>query len=139
MRNVLKCRQEINRLWFTNSNEDFKAVKFKKTESCKVNSVVFNQFSSIRAKNIPVSELLTPEQSRKVAKSLDIAEFKASNGCLGKFQKRNTIPSKIIFGEKISVDIKTITKQKDKLIEVCKVYESRNVLCFTKQNYELQR
>lgn len=126
--NVLKCKEEIKRLWISNANEDSKTVKFRKTESCEIDSAVFNWFSSIRARNIPVSGLLIQEQARKVAESLGIAEFKASNGWLEKFQKRHNISFKMICGEKNSVDIQTVTEWKEKLIEICKGYEPRNIL-----------
>lgn len=74
---MLKYKEKIKRLWITNLNGDSKTVKFRKTESCEIDSAVFNWFSSVRTKNIPVSGLLIQEQARKVVETLGIVEFKS--------------------------------------------------------------
>ncbi|KRZ14847.1 Tigger transposable element-derived protein 6 [Trichinella zimbabwensis] len=64
--------------------------------------------------------------SRSV-KRLGRSDFRASEGWLGCFKKRHNIKLKVISGEYASVDEGTVNNWKERLFEILKCYEKRNV------------
>lgn len=124
---VLQEKEEIRKLWITNSNENSKTVKFRRTEASEIDKVVFNWFSVIRGKDIPVSGVLLQEKAKEVAESLGLQNFKASNGWLEKFKIRHNLTFKSICGEEKSVNLEQVTDWIEKLKNICDGYEAKNI------------
>ncbi|GBN63065.1 hypothetical protein AVEN_92123-1 [Araneus ventricosus] len=98
---LLKDKEGIRKMWILNSNEN---LKFRKTETSKIDEVLMKWFRSARAKNIPVSGVLLQEKVREVGESLGLETFKASNGWQEKFRTCHNISFKQICGEEKSVN-----------------------------------
>ena len=82
-----------------------------KPERKKIRGSNFNQveealhtwYRQMRAKNLPVSGPTLIEKATKFANELNVEDFKASQGWLDNFKKRNNISSKVMAGECESV------------------------------------
>jgi len=61
-------------------------------------------FSKTREKNLPVSGPTLQEKAKQLAEVHGLNDFKASNGWLEKFRKRDNISFKSICGEASAVD-----------------------------------
>ncbi|GBM21567.1 Major centromere autoantigen B [Araneus ventricosus] len=84
---LLKDKEGIRKMWILN-------LKFRKTETSKIDEVLMKWFHSARAKNIPVSGVLLQENVREVGKGLGLETFKASNGWQEKFRTCHNISFK---------------------------------------------
>nr|XP_015922101.2 uncharacterized protein LOC107450690 isoform X9 [Parasteatoda tepidariorum] len=92
--NVLKDREEITKLWITNSNKYSKNVKFRKNGSCEMDRLVHDWLCSMKARNISVNGASLREKAKTVSECLGLQDFKASNGWLAKFKQRHNITKK---------------------------------------------
>ncbi|GBN90921.1 hypothetical protein AVEN_239316-1 [Araneus ventricosus] len=75
IRELLKNKERIRKMWVLNSKEN---LKFRKTETSEIDEVLMKWFRSARAKNNPVSGILLQEKAREVGESLELETFKAS-------------------------------------------------------------
>ncbi|XP_054724765.1 tigger transposable element-derived protein 4-like [Uloborus diversus] len=87
----------------------------------------FNVLSPVRGKNIPVSGVLLQEKAKEVAESLELQNFKASNGWLEKFKLRHNVTFKTVCGEEKSVDLQCVTEWLQILTEICEGYEAKDI------------
>ena len=125
--NLLKEKDEVMKLWITNSNENLKTVKFRKAVGSDIDSITFEWFCTMRTKDIPVSGPLLKEKARENAESLKVENFKASNGWLEKFKLRHNINFKKISGESKSVDPEEVSDWLEKLKHICEGYKVKNI------------
>lgn len=84
-------------------------------------------FSQCRQQNVPVSGILMKEKAKIYAEKLGIRDFRASDGWFDRFKKRNNITFRKICGESASVDNNVCIEWKQKLSEIIREYEFKNV------------
>ena len=77
--------------------------KMKKSTNSDLDEAVFLWFKNARSNNIPVSGNIIKEKAISLSKSLDLADFKASEGCLDKWKQRHNVTFKTVSGEENSV------------------------------------
>lgn len=78
-------------------------------------------------RRVNVSGPLLKEKALKFASDLGIDSFKASNGWLESFLKRNNIVFKTMSGERGAVDTNVVQNWKSRLPALCEGYETRNI------------
>jgi transposase-like protein len=123
---VLKQKNELKKLWEQNGNLERKR-NFYKTEGLRIDTVLFKWFTKARAKNIPISGPILKEKALEIAKELDCATFKASNGWLQKFLIRHNITFKTVSGESANVNPEKVDEWINKLPTIIKDYHPRDV------------
>lgn len=123
---ILKNKTEIKELFEKNGNLTQKR-KFPKTDGLALDDAVFNWFCKVRNKNIPISGPLLKEKALEAAQSLNLTEFKASNGWLEKFSRRHRISFKTVCGESANVNLTDVDDWKVKLQSILKDYAPKDV------------
>ncbi|XP_070560224.1 tigger transposable element-derived protein 4-like [Ptychodera flava] len=73
-----------------------------------VNALTWDWFQQARAKNIPISGPLLQEKALSFANSLQIHDFKASNGWLESWRSRYNVRSLKVSGERADVSDKIV-------------------------------
>ena len=104
---ILKNKSEIKKNFEKDGNMEQKR-KFPKTAGLAIDDVVFNWFCKVRNKNIPISGPLLKEKALEAAQSLQLTDFKASNGWLEKFFHRHKISFKTVCGESAHVNLQNV-------------------------------
>ncbi|XP_054259576.1 tigger transposable element-derived protein 6-like [Macrosteles quadrilineatus] len=102
----------------------------KKLKSCELKDVeecVLKWLKQCRDKNIAVSGPILQEKAQQFASELGHEQFRASNGWLQNFKKRNEIIFRKICGESAKVDDSVCSEWKDKLIALTEGYEPENI------------
>ena len=89
--NIIKNKQAI--LSEYEANAPLYRKRHRTTEFSDVNEVMYTWFSLARQRNVPVSGPMLQQEARIVAEKLGYHQFKASNGWLESFKKRNNIIS----------------------------------------------
>ena len=77
----------------------------------------------IRDRNVPIGGPVLQEKAQQFAVSLGHANFRASNGWLQNFKKRNKIVFKKVCGESASVDDAVCVEWKEQM-NTCKYFEN---------------
>lgn len=93
----------------------------------EIDELTISWFRSVRNKNIPISGPLIQEKALFFAKTLEVTDFKASNGWLAKFKARHQITGGKISGESACVSEESVSDWKRRLPEITKGYEQRNI------------
>ena len=79
------------------------------------------------ARLVNISGPLLQEKALKFAADLNLSEFKASNGWLECFIKRNNIVFKCQSGERANVDMNVVQNFKDKFSRLCDGYSAADI------------
>ena len=69
----------------------------------------FKWVLSLRGQNVPLSDAIIQEKASQYAKELSIENFKASDGCLRRWNVRNNVTFKTISGESNSITPEMVT------------------------------
>jgi len=104
--------------------------KIRFGNACKfnrLNDLVWSWFSSIRAKNIPVSGPITQEKSSKFAIDLCLTDFKAPNGWLDSWKSRHSVKGLKVSCESAGVNQETVNNYKKRLPSITSGYRSEVV------------
>lgn len=104
------------------SSKRLKGPEFKDIEEC-----VLQWLKQCRDKNLPISGPTLQEKATEFAKQLGKPNFRASNGWLQNFKKRNEIVFKKVTGESASVDDQVCTQWSEQLPELTKGYKPEDI------------
>ncbi|XP_044597489.1 tigger transposable element-derived protein 6-like [Cotesia glomerata] len=125
--NIGHNKDLILKMWNNNCSGDRKR-KLRKTEFEGVNLGVLKFFELCRSKDVPVSGVMLKKKSLEIAKMLGINEFRASNGWLESFLKRNNISFKALCGDAASADLEEAKDwNSTKLQELIAGYDPKNI------------
>ncbi|XP_053390017.1 tigger transposable element-derived protein 4-like [Mercenaria mercenaria] len=126
VQNVLKRKREIMEEYESNGNLSLKRLK-RDTEYSDINSLVYRWFLDATARLFPVSGPLIQEKARTFAQDLGFVDFKASNGWLESFLKRNNIVFKTQSGQHGEVKRDTVSQWKESIPSACESYAPENI------------
>ena len=113
----LKSSANITTIWarrdayldnFNNKNLNLSIKTIKKTKYQDIDKGLLNFIANCNNKGVPVNDICLQVQALKIAKDAKHNDFKASNGYLEKFKKRNKVVFATIHGEAGSVDSSVI-------------------------------
>ena len=104
---VLKRKAEIVNEYERNSNPKRKKLRVG-SDYEDIDELTFRWFERACGSGAPISGPIIQCQEMEFAKNLDKGEFKASNCWIALFKNRHTIGSKILLGERASVDKLTV-------------------------------
>lgn len=99
-----------------------KASEFQDVEKC-----VLMWLKQCRDKNVPIGGPVLQEKAQQFAVSLGHANFRASNGWLQNFKKRNEIVFKKVCGESASVDDAVCVEWKEQLSDLVGDYQPEDI------------
>ena len=99
--------------WIANKRKIFEAYKsgqvnssrkkLKKSDNKDLDEVVFTWFKNARSNNIPDNGVIIKEKALSPAKSLELTDFRASDGWLDKWKQRQNVTFKAVSGEEKAV------------------------------------
>ena len=115
----MKSEENILKSWRQNNTNHHLKKRFK-SSSCEIDSIMYEWFSAVRLKNISISGPI-------IQVTLEIENFKASNGWLEKFKLLHNISCKLISGESADVSIHEANEWKNKLKNLCSGYAERDI------------
>lgn len=93
----------------------------------KINDLTLAWFEDAVKRKIVVTGPLLKTKALDFASKLNISEFKASNGWLESFIKRNNISFGTMSGERGDVQQHTVNEWKSRLPDLCKDYSAENI------------
>ncbi|XP_053405127.1 tigger transposable element-derived protein 4-like [Mercenaria mercenaria] len=123
---ILKRKREIMDEFENNVNIEYKRPR-RATTYEDINDLCLKWFNDATGRRINVSGPLLKERALKYAQDLGVNDFKASNGWLESFLKRNNIVFKTMSGERGDVDKTVVQDWKDMLPSLCEGYEPENI------------
>lgn len=97
------------------SNKFTRKCTLKKAELPEMEKVLYRWFINLREKNIPVSGDMIKQKALSISASLNIGDFRASDGWLQRFKNRYGVRFLKICGEKLSSQPELIDPFKDTL------------------------
>ncbi|KAG0438324.1 Tigger transposable element-derived protein 6 [Dictyocoela muelleri] len=121
---ILKNKQEIERVNNTNENSKSICNNFK---TKAIDMKLFEWFISRRRRFITIQDTNLQEMAIKMAKSVNIHNFSASNGWLQLFKRRHNICSRVVSGESGLVDSNVIEDFKDHYAEKIRSYRPEDI------------
>ncbi|XP_065836823.1 tigger transposable element-derived protein 4-like [Oscarella lobularis] len=123
---VLKRKVETMNEYERNSNPKRKKLRFG-SEYEDIDELTFRWFERARGSGTPISGPMIQCQAMEFAKNLHKSEFKASNGWLARFKNRHNIGSKILSGERASVDELTVDDWIGRLPAIIENHDEKNI------------
>ena len=124
---ILKKKDEILKNYEANCSSNIKRSRGAKHD--EIDNVLVDWFRKARSKNMPITGPMLKEKAMQIAKALDVPqdEFKASNGWLGRFKKRNGITGKFISGEAGDVSEDTVDSWQERLSDILQGWAPQNI------------
>nr|XP_043069112.1 tigger transposable element-derived protein 6-like [Drosophila bipectinata] len=95
-------------------------------QCCRQKSLIL-WITQCRQSNVPIGGELLKEKALFFAKAMNIMDFKASSGWLDRFKHRHNIAFKKMCGESSSVDDDVCSEWKEKLSDLIKDYEDKDI------------
>ena len=123
---ILSKKNEYLQEWASNVNPKDKK-RGRPSEFGEINKIVFKWFCMVRESNVTVSGTMIQEEATEIAKSLNITNFKASNGWLEKWKIRYNIGELAVSGEDGDVDEGVIGSWSERLQDVVEGYELKDI------------
>ena len=124
---IVKEREDILRRWESGERSNKKYVKPRTAGYDDLDKLVWEWFTTARAKNIPVSGRMIQEQARLYAAELGHEGFSGSNGWLDRWQKRHNVRMATLSGEAADVSESVIEDWSRRLESVCNGYQLRDI------------
>lgn len=120
---ILKFKDKFSEESGLNVNSKrLKSCEFKDVEEC-----VLKWLKQCRDKKIPIGGPILQEKAQRFAVELGHEGFRASNGWLQNFKKRNEVVFRKICGESGSVNEQVCDDWKDKLVELTTGYDPEDI------------
>ena len=94
---IKKKRNSIILYWQNNCSSERKR-PVRSDDASNLNNKMMDFYHLCRLKNIPLTGAVLQEKAKKIAATMGLTDFKASNGCLVKFRLRNNIQSQVLSG-----------------------------------------
>jgi hypothetical protein len=126
IQDTIKRKAEYVKYHEENMPEDMKRKKIK-TGFEEINRLTEEWLKEANRRHIDVTGPLLKSKALKFASDLSIADFKASQGWLQSFQKRNNLTFKIPCGERGDVNIEVVESWISRVPELIKDYAERDV------------
>ena len=123
---ILKRKREILDDYEGNGNLSLKRPK-RDTDYSEINSLTYRWFLDATSRMIPVNGPLLQEKAKSFAADLGFSEFKASNGWLDSFNKRNNIVFKTQSGERGEIKADTVDQWKEAVPSLCDGYAPEDI------------
>lgn len=98
-----------------------------------LDDAVYRWFCQLRSSGLAVRGVEIQAAAERLAKNLDINNFKASSGWLFRFRRRHNMTNKKICGESLSADDETVEPFRKKLNDILK---AENILPSQLYNYD---
>ncbi|KAL7289037.1 hypothetical protein TKK_0016991 [Trichogramma kaykai] len=108
-------------------SENLKSKRDRKPQYPEFEHCLLQWFTNCRSKSMPVSSHILKEKAPYFAANLHVHDFKASDGWIANFKKRNMITFKKLCGESGDVNKQIYSYWKIKLKDLVSHYEARNV------------
>ena len=124
---IIKEKESIEAEIASGSYLGKKYGKVRKTGNEDLNSRIWEWFCEVRSRNIPISGKLIQEKAKWMAAELGMIDFRASNGWLESFKRRNNIRFAVISGEANDVDADTVDDWIKRLPSICEGYTSKDI------------
>ena len=124
--NIVKRRKSLENTGDLNEPANKKR-NLRKTPNVDINNLIWIFFLQLRSKSIPVTGPLLRTKAKRIADSLGIAEFEASDGWLTSFKKRHNILFKTISGEAKSVNTTVTDDWKHRLQFIVAKYQPQDI------------
>lgn len=124
--NIMKRKAEFLEDYENNAPNERK-IKYRKTGNEEINELCWTWFKDVVGRNIPISGPMIQQRALKFAKDLDRNDFKACNGWLDSFIKRNNISFKVLSGESADVSDASVDDWKSKLPNLCAGYAPKDI------------
>ena len=124
---IVKRKEDILRDYSSGASQGQKRRKLSRTGNELINSLTLEWFVKARSKNIPISWPLLQKKALMIASELKNDKFKASNGWLELFRKRNNISFAALSGESDSVNKETVADWETRIEKICEGYSPENI------------
>ena len=126
VQNILKRKAEVLEEYENNISGARKRL-CRTSENDEINELCLKWFQDATKRRVLVSGPLIQQQALKFARDLNNDTFKASNGWLDSFLKRNNIVFRTMTGERGDVDKTTVDDWKKKLPALCEGYRPEDI------------
>jgi hypothetical protein len=123
---IKKNRDMILLSWQNNCSSERKRA-IRSDDANNLNSKMMDFYHLCRQKNIPLTGAILQEKAKKIAGSMGLSDFKASNGWLEKFRLRNNIHSCVLSGESADVDTAAVSSFKSRVPFIIADYSPENI------------
>ena len=128
MKNEAKLREKYANF----QGKGFKHIKRENHQKFKpINGILYSWFKKCESSGIYVNGPLLKEEAMRIKQSLNLPEldgFKASEGWLDKWKLSHGIKEKQISGESLDVSQTTVESWMERIKELCKGYDQRDIL-----------
>ena len=122
---IIKRRSEIKEMWRKGTRADL--MKKRRCDNEEVNNLVWEWFVDAKSQNLPVSGPLIQSQAKIIAEKLGNYTFKASNGWLESFRKRNNIVGSEVRDELKGINQECIDEWKKKIPNIIQDYKAEDI------------
>ena len=130
--NVVKNEAKLREEYENFQGKGFKYIKSENHQKFKpINDSLCSWFKKRESAGIYVNGPLLKEEAMNIKQSLNLPElddFKASEGWLDKWKLSHGIKEKQISGESLDVSQTTVESWMERIKELCKGYDQRNIL-----------